>query len=77
MHSHPGKAMVVSLMEEGHDVRLEDCKGNVFVGGWEVVPGYDACAIDLEECGNNTFVSRHQEEEKSSTTPSASSQASS
>ncbi len=39
----------------GFDLRLEDCKGNVFIGGWEFVPGYDDCAVDLENCCNNIF----------------------
>ena len=30
------------------DLQLEDCKGNIFIGGWEFVPRWANYAVDID-----------------------------
>lgn len=56
-------------MKEGNafDLRLEDCKGNVFAGGWKFVPGYKTGELELRP--GDTLVGRQLGKKEHTFTP--------
>jgi hypothetical protein len=42
------KGVTAMKLGKNLDLQLEDCKGNIFIGGWEFVPGCANDAVDID-----------------------------
>jgi hypothetical protein len=42
------KGVTAMKLGKNLDLQLEDCKGNIFIGGWEFVPGWANYAVDID-----------------------------